>query len=81
MDKLFSNWLRLASPDITAERRRSLEKCVTDGRSLQIRWQKLPEPFGAAYLKVGEVRDGVDSDLAGWGRGGLSYRGRPGRTI
>ena len=38
-------------------------------------------PLGAAYLKVGEVRDGVDSDLAGWGRGGLSYRGRPGRTI
>ena len=38
-------------------------------------------PIGAAYLKVGEVRDGVDSDLAGWGRGGLSYRGRPGRTI
>jgi hypothetical protein len=41
----------------------------------------LPRPIGAAYLKVGEVRDGVDSDLAGWGRGGLSYRGRPGRTI
>ena len=40
-----------------------------------------PSPIGAAYLKVGEVRDGVDSDLAGWGRGGLSYRGRPGRTI
>ena len=37
--------------------------------------------IGAAYFKVGEVRDGVDSDLAGWGRGGLSYRGRPGRTI
>ena len=39
--KLFSKWLRLASPDITVEKRRSLEKCVTDGRSLQIRWQKL----------------------------------------
>ena len=39
--KLFSKWLRQASPDMTAERTRSLRKCVADGRSLQIRWQKL----------------------------------------
>ena len=36
---------------------------------------RVAEPLGAAYLKVGEVRGEVDSDLAGWGRGGLSWRG------
>ena len=54
---------------------------ATDPEVTEGNYWYISRPFGAAYFKVGEVRDGVDSDLAGWGRGGLSYRGRPGRTI
>ena len=34
--------------------------------------------LGAAYLKVGEARGGLDSDPPSWGRDGLGCRGRPG---
>ena len=60
---------------ILVDQVKALQPCVVNVNGRE------SSPIGAAYLKVGEVRDGVDSDLAGWGRGGLSYRGRPGRTI